>query len=278
MKRLEKTGQGTLKRKLWRFIAKPIAVLICVGMIVTANVSLAAESEGSLENQILEAKTALSEAKRNQKAAEEKFDQGSLGFIDWMLARSELTDLQKYDLEQARQVITKACEENFSKWYGGGSTGLPDKRNNMVTCVRDYNDAISLTNLEASFSILRDVNVIREADENYVGKMHRKAAETNFYFMAVAQTGADRGAGLKKHSLLQVSCENLAFGASNPAYAWRSEIDAFNELKGRLGMTVLSKESDVDAIEELADSERKTVGHYTNLFWSVDQVMGAWIY
>ena len=60
----------------------------------------------------------------------------------------------------------------------------------------------------------------------------------------------------------------------SPANLWRSEIGVFNSLKESLGISVLSRESDVEAIENLADSQRKTVGHYTNLFWSVDQVMG----
>lgn len=277
-----------MKRKLTRFMAGLTAMTVCVGMAIPTNVCLAAESTesvevesaaaedpGSFESRIAAAKAALSQAEENQKAAAEKYQQGSLGFIDWMLAKDDLTAEQEHDLRQARSVITKASEENFSKWAGGTNTGLPEKRGNMVTCVWDYDDAASLENIEASFPILRKINEIRATDQNYVGEMKRDAAGTNFYFMAVAQTGADRGAGLGGHSLLQVDCENLAFRIANPENAWRSEIGTFNMIKERLGKTVLDNESDVREIERLASAEGKKVGHYTNLFWAADQVMGV---
>ncbi len=266
--------QKIVKRKPWQFMKKLLIMLLCIGLMMPSDPGFAAENQQDIDSQILAAEAQLNEAKERQKAAEERVKQGSLGFIDWMLAKNDLTQLQKYDLEQARKIMIKACEENFSKWQGGDDTGLPAKRNNMVTCVWDENDAVSLKNTKRSFPILRSVNTIREEDQNYVGEMHRNPGRTNFYLMAITQTGADRAAGLKRHSLLQISCENLAFGSMSPANLWRSEIGVFNSLKESLGISVLSRESDVEAIENLADSQRKTVGHYTNLFWSVDQVMG----
>ena len=37
----------------------------------------------------------------------------------------------------------------------------------------------------------------------------------------------------------------------------------------------LTSESDVESIESAAEADSKVVGHYTNLFWSIDQVMGV---
>lgn len=105
--------------------------------------------------------------------------------------------------------------------------------------------------------------------------MKRNAAKTNFYFMAVAQSGADRGAGLTNHSLLQVSCENLAFGYTDPAAGWNSEKASFNKIRDELGYSSITSQSQLTAVEQKADSEGVTVGHYTNMFWAADQVMGV---
>ena len=263
------------KRKRWKLCYILTAISICAGMATFADNCFAAGFSDDLDSQIEGAKAALSEAEQNQKDAAEKYDQGSLGFIDWMLAKTDLTDLQKYDLEKARVEIIEACEEDFSMWKGGNNTGLPEKRNNRVTCLSDYYDAVSLFSMKHTFPMLRKVNAVRDTDENYAGEMHRNEAKTNFYFMAASQTGADRGAGLGDHSLLHGSCENLAFGTLNPVGArWRKEIDAFNPLKEELGLQVLTKESDVSAIKNLAWERGIDIGHYTNLFWSIDQVMG----
>ena len=60
--------------------------------------------------------------------------------------------------------------------------------------------------------------------------------------MAVAATGADRGAGLENHSLLQVSCENLAWGYTNPNRGWYTEEKAyFDQIKAELGITQINQ-------------------------------------
>ncbi len=261
------------KNKFWRFTQSAAVLFLCMGLASPVNAALAAESAQSAQS-LQEAERELQGALENQKAAQEKYNQGSMGFVEWMMAKDGLTQLQKKDLEQAKTILSEACEENFSRWYGGKDTGLPENRKDKVTCLWDDNDAASLKNTKASFPILKNINKIRQEDQNYVGAMRRNPGETNFYVMAIAQTGADRGAGLTRHSRLQISCENLAFGYKNPEDGWNREVTAFNQLKESLGMSVLSKESDVKAITDLADAQKKTVTHYTNLFWSADQVMG----
>ncbi len=264
--------QRKLKRKKLARIL--LITLICIGMIIPADTSYSSETMENLEIQINEAKNELKEAEEEQKAAVERYGTGSLGFIDWMLSKEGLEEWQKSDLNSARNIITKACEENFSRW-GIHNTGLPESRNNMVTCLGDLSDAIALSNLRWSFSILKDINDIRASDENYTGVMKRSEAKTNFAFMAIAQTGADRAAVLKRHTILQSDCENLTSFSSYPAYMWRAEIETFNKYKKELGMDSITSEEDVEKIDNLAFSNNEEVGHYTNLFWADNQVMGV---
>lgn len=269
--------KSVLKKRMKCIVKIAVAIFvcgsICLSPVVNAAASGSANREG-LEDEIAQAEEQLNQAKEAQADAESRYMQGSLGFINWMLEKDDLTDLQRYDLDKAKAVILAACEESFLNWVGGDNTGLPERRNNMVTVLNDRYDAISISNLEASFSVLNNINTIRAEDKNYVGSMKRNAARTNFYFMAVAQTGADRGAGLKRHSSLVVSCENLSFGASNPAYLWNTEISAFNKVKDSLAISTLENEEDVAEIEEAAEAQNMTVGHYTNLFYDANQVMG----
>ena len=128
-----------------------------------------------------------------------------------MLAKKDLTKEQRTDLEAAKRILDEAMEENFSKWWGGENVDFGPDRNGKVVATGDRYDAISLDNYESMFQILRTVNNIRLEDDLFTGEMARREAKTNFYFIAVAQAGADRGAGLKRHSSLRVSCENLVF-------------------------------------------------------------------
>ena len=256
-----------------RVLAIIMAALMVIGVFDFSCGDVSAASFSTdLEKQIILARADLASAIQAQEENEEKLDRGTLGFIEYMLAKKDLTAKQKYDLERAQTVMLSAIDENFSKWAGGDNTGLPDYRNGKVTVMGDKYDAISLTNMDTMFSYLRMVNTIRAEDDLYVGSMKRNPGKTNFYLMAVAQTGADRGAGLKNHSLLQVSCENLAFG-QNP-YVWLAEKSNFKTAMSELGMTKLSSESDLSKIETKANELKIKVGHYMNLFWAADQIMG----
>lgn len=210
-------------------------------------------------------------------AANEQAKQGSLGFVNWMLSQENLTDEQKNDLERAKQVIEKATTESFDKYaYGDRASFMPEERNNMVTVIGDEKDATSLANLKKSIGIMKKINELRASDDNFVGDMKRNPSLTNFYFMAVAQTGADRGAGLRDHSLLQVNCENLAFGyTDDPTIGWhKKEKRTFDQIKGELGITVIN-EATLQQIKKEANTRNVVVGHYTNLFWAADQLMGV---
>ncbi|MGN0390378.1 MAG: hypothetical protein ACI4L2_06150, partial [Wujia sp.] len=228
----------------------------------------------ALQPEIESAKAELEKAKQEQADKLTEYNRGLLGLIEWRLKKSDLTTLEKYDLNAAKKVLEKAIAEDFSQWYGGDSTGLPESRNNKVVVIGDEYDAISLENLKTGIAQMKIVNELRASDDNYVGVMKRNPGLTNFYVMAIATSGANRGAGLKRHSLLQISCENLSFGGS-PAYMWYSEKGIFDKYKTQLNIGTLTSESDVSAIESAAEDDNKEVGHYTNLFWSVDQVMGV---
>lgn len=259
------------KRMFQKLVQMLVITVMCIGMVIPKDVSFATEKQDEIMKQIDAAKAELAEAEERQITAVADYNQGSLGFIDWMLAKTDLTEAQRKDLTNARAFITNACEESFSLWRSTPAW-LPASRNNMVTCLGDPNDAISLDNLETALSILRQVNYFRSTDSNYVGAMKRNEAMTNFSYMAIAQTSADRAAGLLRHSVLHSDCENLSNWSPR---AWHDEIAAFNKVKEELGMDVLTSEDDVKKIESLADAKGWEVGHYTNLFLSVDQIMGA---
>ncbi|MGN0394858.1 MAG: fibronectin type III domain-containing protein [Coprococcus sp.] len=258
--------------KVRNTLKSSLAWILCIIMLFPLNVC--ASEAGTLDEQIADAQSELAEIKKQQNEAQSTYDRGTMGFIEWMLGKSDLTTKQKYDLNQAKTVLQNACEEDFSKWYGGDNTGLPEERNNMVTVLGDRRDAVSLENTKEIFWMLDEVNEIRANDENYIGAMKRNAAKTNFYFMAVAQTGADRGAGLTNHSSLIVSCENLSFGGSDPVAMWNSELSSFNEIKAEFGYSAITSQDQLAAVRERANEEGISIGHYTNLFWAVDQVMG----
>lgn len=199
-----------------------------------------------------------------------------VGFVEWMQARPDLTQQQIYDLDKALGVLQRAQNELFSKWYGGNNTGMPDSRNGLVTVVSDPSDAVSIINLQRSIQIMRDINYLRATDDIYTGPAQCSPARTNFYLMAVAATGADRGAGLRNHSLLQVSCENLAFGGYRTAASmWYSEKSAFISSMNGMGMQSLSSFQDAQTVYNTASGNHVTVGHYTNMFWAQDQIMGV---
>lgn len=122
---------------------------------------------------------------------------------------------------------------------------------------------------------MKKINELRASDDNFVGSMKRNDSLTNFYFMAVAQTGANRGAGLMNHSLLQVSCEDLAFGYSDPTAGWYTmEKKTFDKIKAELGITEIN-DATLQQIEHEAEARNVVVGHYTNLFYAADQLMGV---
>ena len=231
--------------------------------------------EPTLKESVEIAEKEYNKAVAAAKEAEERRSLGSVGFINYMLAKKDLTKEQRTDLEAAKRILDEALEEDFSKWWGGEKVDFGPDRNGKVVATGDRYDAISLDNYEAMFKVLRTVNKIRLEDDLFTGTMARQEAKTNFYFMAVAQAGADRGAGLQRHSSLRVSCENLAFSGGS-VYLWTSEKGSFLKAMEELGMEKLSSEEDLKKVINQAETvDRKTVGHYTNLFWAADQVMGA---
>ena len=250
-------------------------VMVCSMSIGTAYAAPADMTDEELDAAIATAEQELADAEAALAKAEESYDRGSLGFIDYMLSKDDLTEKQIHDLNEANRILTEALEEDFSKWGSTGNVFFLDygDRNGKVVAVNDPMDAIALSNYEDMFTCLRMVNEIREADDIFVGDLQREPSYTNFYLMAIAQSGADRGAGLDRHSHLQTSCENLNFGGNNP-YTWNGEKGSFEKAMESLEMEGLDTEGDVSRVKKAAQLLRLEVGHYTNLFWARNQVMG----
>ena len=114
---------------------KAATVVMCAVLMLTAGIQTVKAS--TLDQQIEEAQSELKQVKKDQSEVMTVYDQGSIGFVDWMLAKSNLTTKQKYDLNRAKTVLQEACEEDFSKWAGGNNTGLPESRNNKVVVTGD---------------------------------------------------------------------------------------------------------------------------------------------
>ena len=229
----------------------------------------AEEAASAAREEVAAAQTALDQANA-------RYQQGTLGFIDWMAARDGLSKEQRQDLQYAREALEYAMNEDFSHWYGGDDTGLPEERNNRVVVIGDERDATTLENLLQSIDILKRINELRAADDNYTGDLRRNPSYTNFFFMATAETGAMRGAGLMRHSRLTTSCENLAFGYSDPTVGWYTREKAtFDQIRDDLGITAITSTEDLARISREADARGEMIGHYTNLMWAADQVMGV---
>lgn len=255
------------------------AVKTASGAVETAREDAEASVDGDIayaKKDAADKQSVVKAAREALNAAAEKYKQGMLGLIDWMLAKDDLTKIQNQDLTFAREVLEKASEENFTEWHGGNNTGLPAERNGKVVVIGDEKDSTNLENLLRSIEIMKKINELRATDDNYTGDLQRNDSFTNFYFMATAEAGAMRGAGLGRHSLLTTSCENLAFNYYDPTVGWYDEEKAvFDSIKEELGIAKIESMDDVARIEEEADRQKAVVGHYTNLFWAKDQVMGV---
>lgn len=225
---------------------------------------------------IARAETALADAQAALDDIQTAYDQGSLGFIRWMLEKDDLTDAQRADLEKAEKVLEDAMEETFASILST-YTGMPEEREDKVVVLGDAKDATSLDNIAVTFDVMRRINELRAQDDNYVGDMQRNEALTSFYFMTCAQSAAMRGAGLLDHSyfLPEMNCENLAWGYADPTLGWYDQEKAyFDFFKEDLGITDITS-SDVRTISREAGRYGYIVGHYTNLMYTPDQVMGV---
>lgn len=252
-------------------LKKVFVIFVCAATLASTNVKAFAEDR--LDEQIENAKEEVKIRQDEYDAAMETYDRGSLGFVEWMLSKDDLTEKQIYDLNRAKSELESACEEDFSRFVSADKTGIPEFRNDKVVCLGDDNDATSLKNTKKMFPMLNEVNARRDDDANFVGAIKRNPAKTSFYFMAIAQTGANRGAVLKDHSYVKATCENLAFTSRRGAVnMWYNEIGIFNEAKTKLGYTTLTSEEQVRKVESEAGASK--VGHYTNLFLAKDQLMG----
>ena len=257
-----------MKKKRLKIVTYVLSVLMAVLSCGPQRVQAA----DSLDVQIEQAEGAVAAAEENYEAVKAQYDRGCLGFVEWMLQKDNLTDAQKKDLNAAKKVYEDAMEESFLLWADGDKTGFPSFRNDMVVCLGDAGDGISISSAKYALPMLYSINEKRRTDDIFVGAMKRRDSYVNFYLMAVAQTGANRGAGLRDHSRLSVSCENLAFGYSDAVNMWYREKSNFEATMSSLGMEALTSEADLKMVE---DNNTKIIGHYTNLFLTDEQVMGV---
>ena len=88
---------------------KAATVVMCAVLMLTTGIQTVKAS--TLDQQIEEAQSGLEQVKKDQSEVMTVYDQGSIGFVDWMLAKSNLTTKQKYDLNRAKTVLQEACEE-----------------------------------------------------------------------------------------------------------------------------------------------------------------------
>lgn len=97
---------------------KAATVVMCAVLMLTAGIQttgIQTVKASTLDQQIEEAQSGLEQVKKDQSEVMTVYDQGSIGFVDWMLAKSNLTTKQKNDLDWAKNVLQNACEEDFSK-------------------------------------------------------------------------------------------------------------------------------------------------------------------
>ena len=222
---------------------------------------------------VTQAETALSEAQQRLDGIQEIKDMGSLGFVNWMLAKEGLTDAQRRDLESAKALLESAMDESFR-----AGAAIPDGRKNAVIDPSDPKDASTLENTAATFDVLRRINELRVQDDNYTGDLQRSEGYTNFYFMAAAQTTSMRGAILMNHSVIPAGAntENLAWGYSDPTVGWyNQEKAAFDRIKAELGISEITSAADINAIASEAGRQGIVVGHYTNLMFAETPLMGV---
>ena len=72
-----------------------IITIMFIGMTMPENICYATEKQDEIMRQIDAAKVELEEAEYRQVAAVAEYNRGSLGFIEWMLAKTNLTEAQK---------------------------------------------------------------------------------------------------------------------------------------------------------------------------------------
>lgn len=69
------------------------AVLMLTAGIQTTGIQTVKAS--TLDQQIEEAQSELEQVKKDQSEVQAVYDQGSIGFVDWMLAKNDLTTNRK---------------------------------------------------------------------------------------------------------------------------------------------------------------------------------------
>ena len=73
---------------------KAATVVMCAVLMLTAGIQttgIQTVKASTLDQQIEEAQSELEQVKKDQSEVQAVYDQGSIGFVDWMLAKNDLT-------------------------------------------------------------------------------------------------------------------------------------------------------------------------------------------
>ena len=272
---------GLKRRMCSRNKLRGIAVIILSMMMVVATVLSsgdtvkAATSREALKAEIDQAEAELAQLKADQADAADKYGRGILGYIEYMLTKDDLTDLQRIDLNNAQSIILDAMDEDFVS--SNMVCSFPESRNNKVVAIYDRYDANSLDYFDIVIYAMKEINRYRATDDLFVGSLKCNDATTNYSLIAAAITSANRGAAYTNHSVIVANCECLAFGhgANGVETGWYKEKEYFKTAMQQLGMSAITSWDDVDKVTKKATANGKVVGHYTGLFMSADEVMGV---
>lgn len=179
-------------------------------------------------------------------------------FMSWMLQRSDLTDAMTADIKQAQTMLSDYKSAGYIK-------------------TSDTDDAVNLDNIKEAIEELETVDTYRKTDENYNGYIFTSTPTlyTNFTMMVGSAYTADVSATSYSHVSSYytfASNECLAWGGG--ASLWYKEKTYFDKYRKQLGYTAPVTEEQLYEICDLASDNGYVTGHYTNLFYAQDQIMG----
>ena len=163
---------------------------------------------------------------------------GMVGFIDWMLRKDDLSDLQKEDLTMAKRMLELAQAEKISDWLPDLKDYYGAKVENGVTMnLSDPDDPTSVANLHANYEGYRELvrqqmkdpyrNIILKNKFGTVDLPNGTRPYTNFKTVAGSAIDLDRFKYYHMHNpswgTIKKGDESYSFAGSE---VWASRSDA----------------------------------------------------
>jgi uncharacterized protein YjdB len=149
-------------------------------------------------------------------------EKGSLGFFQYNASKGD-TSYGEQTLNKGIELAT-ALAKTGSYTYGSETYTIDS---NIVTNVKNKDDAASIYNLAKTFKFLKECNQMRTTDNNFTGLSPLKVTDS---MMASAETNANFATEAIGHwvgngSMLEYigSGEDLAWGYSDPFSGWYTE-------------------------------------------------------